>query len=127
RFLRMDSLLAVIMLTDENDCSFKASGQSFMMLENNRAYRASTQCESDPNDACCQTCGTGGPIGTCPEEGGKPLGCSDPQYPLPGDAIENHPDQLNVRCFKQKERFGLDFLYPVERYANALTMRTICP
>ena len=128
-FMRMDSLLAVIMLTDENDCSFKASGQSYMMLENSPAYRASTQCESDPNDACCQTCGAGA-LANCPSEGGKALGCSegDGTYgSLPNDETQPHWDDLNVRCFKQKERFGLDFLYPVERYANALTLRQICP
>jgi hypothetical protein len=36
-------------------------------------------------------------------------------------------DQINLRCFKQKQRFGLDFLYPVERYANALSLAQICP
>src|SRR5690606_27503512 len=126
-FMRMDSLLAVIMLTDENDCSFKASGQSFMMLEQNAAFRSSSQCETDPNDACCQTCGAGA-IANCPNEGGQALGCSENdglyETVTPG---EPDYDQINVRCFKQKERFGLDFLYPVERYANALTMRAICP
>jgi hypothetical protein len=30
-----------------------------------------------------------------------------------------------VRCFDHKRRFGLDFLYPTERYIDALTKRTV--
>jgi hypothetical protein len=34
-------------------------------------------------------------------------------------------DPLNLRCFEQKRRFGIDFLYPVERYVHALTSPTV--
>jgi hypothetical protein len=30
-------------------------------------------------------------------------------------------DAINLRCFDQKRRFGLDFLYPVSRYVEAFT------
>jgi hypothetical protein len=30
-------------------------------------------------------------------------------------------DPINLRCFDQKRRFGVDLLYPVERYVDALT------
>src|SRR5690606_10714195 len=60
---------------------------------------------------------------------GLPLGCDgETNYPpAPNDLTAPHDDQLNMRCYRQKERFGLDFLYPVERYSNALTKQTICP
>jgi hypothetical protein len=34
-------------------------------------------------------------------------------------------DSSNLRCFDQKRRFGIDFLYPVDRYVEALTSPTI--
>jgi hypothetical protein len=30
-------------------------------------------------------------------------------------------DPINLRCFDQKRRFGIDFLYPVSRYVDGLT------
>jgi hypothetical protein len=38
--------------------------------------------------------------------------------------VEDHP---NLRCFQQKRRFGVDYLYPVERYSNALKLPKLCP
>ena len=46
---------------------------------------------------------------------------------LPADpACEAPPftsaeDPINLRCFDQKRRFGIDFLYPIARYVDALT------
>lgn len=34
------------------------------------------------------------------------------------DALE---DSVNLRCFEQKRRFGFDLLYPIDRYASALS------
>lgn len=132
-FLRMDSLLAVIMLTDENDCSFKLAGQQWLASDSvgngtSGTYRGSSQCATDPNDTCCQSCGRG-LVQDCPAGAdGKPLGCEVPTYPAayPGLA-EDAEDQGNLRCFKQKQRFGTDFLLSVERYANALNETQICP
>jgi hypothetical protein len=36
-------------------------------------------------------------------------------------------DHVNLRCFQQKRRFGIDRLYPTERYSNALSLIRICP
>jgi hypothetical protein len=36
-------------------------------------------------------------------------------------------DNLNLRCFDQKRRFGIDFLYPTDRYVNAFSQREIDP
>jgi hypothetical protein len=35
-------------------------------------------------------------------------------------------DGSNLRCFDQKRRFGLDFLYPTQRYVNALANQELC-
>lgn len=140
-FLRMDSLLAVIMLTDENDCSFKLSGQQWLVSDtaggsNTGTFRGSAQCANDPNDPCCQSCGkpaSGSCPGTTITLAGNPFnapsGCETEQtYPLSILGLaEGSEDQGNLRCFKQKMRFGADFLLPVERYANALNEIQICP
>jgi hypothetical protein len=36
-------------------------------------------------------------------------------------------DQVNLRCWQQKRRFGIEFLYPTARYVNALRQKRICP
>ena len=36
-------------------------------------------------------------------------------------ALRSENDSLNLRCFDQKRRFGVDFLYPIERYVEGLT------
>jgi hypothetical protein len=35
-------------------------------------------------------------------------------------------DPSTLRCFHQKQRFGVDFLYPIQRYSNALAQRELC-
>ena len=110
-FLRPDSLLAVVMLADENDCSVIDGGQSFLAVQ---AYsgsqpfhlpRATSACNDDPNSAECKSCGQIDPS-------------TDPQCATGFNELD---DALNLRCYRQKERFGFDFLYPVRRYAYGLT------
>jgi len=121
-FLRPDSVLAIVMLTDENDCSVAdedgmqgwlvgykggVSAQTLWHMP-----RASTGCESSPNDPkVCYPCSQGQPL----------PGCS-------GDAIlPANEDSLNMRCYHQAQRFGVDLLYPVERYVSAITRPTLRP
>lgn len=147
RFLRPDSLLAIVMLTDENDCSFKASGQSWRLSQTfrsdgsggrapSRAYKGSTACATDPNDPCCVSCGTGPAAGCATEMNADGdtvnLGCAEPLYKSADDLAQEgsdapSDDAVNLRCFDHKRRFGVDYLYPVERYSNALLDANICP
>jgi hypothetical protein len=118
-FLRPSSLLAIIMLTDENDCSIKESGTSYLAAQQGdltdptleyHLPRPRAVCATDPNDPCCKSCGSD--PGTCPPD---PT-CGPPVLPL-----SEQEDDSNLRCFDQKRRFGLDFLYPIDRYTNGLT------
>jgi hypothetical protein len=130
-FLRPDSLVAVVMLTDENDCSVKAAGQSWYIAEigaENPMWRASSICETDPNSPCCYSCGAEAPAGCEPD-----INCGDPtslrepgDYYLDDQGRKSVLDQDNLRCFHQKQRFGTDFLYPTSRYSNALTQQELC-
>jgi hypothetical protein len=145
-FLRPDSLVAIVMLTDENDCSFKASGQSWRLSQArsapdmdypngqpNRAFKGSSTCATDPNNQCCHSCGAKAPA-NCPTEvnaAGMTVGqgCMEPRYPAMDDLGDEAPtdDAVNLRCFNHKQRFGVDYLYPVARYSNALLLTDLCP
>ncbi len=64
-FLRPDSVVAILMLSDENDCSIVDAGQGFLVgtLFNNggnpfQMPRSTSTCATDSNSACCRTCGT---------------------------------------------------------------------
>jgi hypothetical protein len=123
-FLRPDSLLAVIILTDENDCSIKEFGQFYFagQLKNGNGTpfhlpRARAECAANPNDPCCLSCGQN--PGTCPAD---PT-CFDANNNV--KALTEMEDQSNLRCYDQKRRFGIDFLYPIDRYTTGLSSVTV--
>lgn len=115
-FLRPDSLVAIIMLSDENDCSVRDDGVGWLVGTGGVSMpRATTACATNPNDPCCRS-------------------CADPARPAPGcpvtaeDAVckaapvwTDREESTALRCFNQKRRFGVDLLYPTSRYVDALT------
>jgi hypothetical protein len=122
-FLRPDSLLAILMLSDENDCSIKEYGQFYLAAQqrspadpNKNFYlpRARQECATNPNDPCCASCGQVTPAG-CPAD---PTCAGTPQ-------LDAKTDDVDLRCWDQKRRFGIDFLYPIDRYVNALTQKLV--
>lgn len=123
-FLRPDSMLVILQLSDENDCSINETGQFFLaaQLRNPgggtpfRMPRARTECATNPNDPCCMSCGQD--PGNCPV---------DPTCKDGGNiaVLSELEDNINLRCFDQKRRFGIDFLYPVDRYVDGLTQTMI--
>lgn len=123
-FLRPDSLVLIAMLTDENDCSIKEYGQFFFAAElkndNSTPFhlpRPRAECAIDPNDPCCKSCGQD--PGSCPVD---PT-CFDANGNI--KALTDAEDGSNLRCFDQKRRFGIDFLYPTPRYSLALQSETV--
>lgn len=137
QFLRPDSLLVIVMLSEENDCSFRAGGQAWRLAQSvtasgafSPAFRGTAACSDPtfgPNHQCCHSCDSESPS-DCPTEADAEgqtvaVGCGAGRL-YPGDGVADHP---NLRCFQQKSRFGVDALYPVERYSNALKLRNICP
>lgn len=118
-FLRRDSLLAIVVLTDENDCSIndEAGGQGWLVgfkggptVNNWRMPRGSKSC-SDPNNTCCRPCSAPAASG-CPDDAAEE--CTTP-------TLDGPSDSMNERCFAQRKRFGVDLLYPVQRYVNGLS------
>jgi hypothetical protein len=121
-FLRPDSALVVITLSDEDDCSINDSdgGQGWLTGYKGGVAtsvlwhmpRARAVCATDPNDACCAPCPA------------VPAGCSaDPVCST--DFLTQNEDSMNLRCFAQQRRFGVDLLYPLKRYATGLTASTV--
>lgn len=119
-FLRPDSAVQVIVVSDENDCSIKQHGYGWTLgtFEIGSNMPPSTSaCESDPNDVCCRSCVMPVPDGCLPNA--ADASCSRAAYTPQEDAF-------NLRCFDQKRRFGIDLLYPPERYAVAFSEPEIC-
>lgn len=118
-FLRPDSAVAIVLLTDENDCSTRAGGQYYLANQgaepNGQIFhlpRARSECAASPSDPCCASCGQLTPEGCPPTE-------ADPSCLLP--PMDGFEDPINLRCFDQKRRFGIEFLYPIERYVRGLS------
>ena len=113
RFLRPDSLVAIILLSDENDCSVAPVADAQRFLAGRTPMPRATQaCADDPYDPCCQPC-DGPPRAGCPPLTADP-NCSRGRY-------EESEDPLGLRCWDPKRRFGKDYRHPVERYIDGLT------
>jgi hypothetical protein len=120
-FLRPDSVVAVVEITDENDCSVIDGTQNFYVItppimENGVRHSAlahgTSACLKNPNDPCCFNCNQAAPAGC-----DSPSTDSECQKGYYAQA----EDPENLRCFHQKQRYGVDFLYPTKRYVDGFT------
>jgi hypothetical protein len=116
-FLRPDSVVSIIMLTDENDCSIQDEGYGWLIARAAPMYRATSAC-SDPNDECCQSCGETTANAGCRAIQADPACAQGPTLP-------QTDDDLNLRCWEQKRRFGFELLYPISRYQDGLTRQLV--
>ena len=135
-FLRPDSLVAVVMLTDEDDSSsdpLSVGGQGWAFGSNQfpgstvfradgkttTAPRAASACQTNPASADCTSCGF---AATCDA---SDAACqklkADPECQKNGGYYGPNEDQLNVRFQRMKERYGIDPQYPIARYTDGFT------
>jgi hypothetical protein len=122
-FLRPDSLVAIVMLSDENDCSIRDDSSGWFVGSQSRMPRSSSQCEVNPNDPCCRSCAaseSNGPPPGCPALSSD-ANCKDVVAPAKFATLPGLNDSPNLRCYDQRRRFGFDLLYETARYVNALT------
>ena len=119
-FLRPDSLLAVVMLTDENDCSILDENDSQGWLVGKRVAmpRGSDACSHPENPniyKCCIPC-------VLLDQGYTQDGCNYANDAAcgAGHSLMGIEDSTNLRCYAQKQRFGIDLLYPWQRYVDGL-------
>jgi hypothetical protein len=119
-FLRPDSSVVVLMLTDENDCSIVDEDYGWLVNRAAPMFRSTSTCHTDPSDACCQSCGEATANAGCP-----PI--DDDSECAKGEFFDAQAgeDDLNLRCYKQKERFGFDLLYPLQRYVSGFGDGTV--
>src|SRR4029078_5868264 len=96
-----------------NDCSIQDAGYGWLISSTKPSFRSTSQCLANPNDKCCQSCGESAANPGCPAIG------SDAEC-AKGMQLAQANDDLNLRCWDQKRRFGFDLLYPTSRYSEAL-------
>jgi hypothetical protein len=65
------------------------------------------ECSTDEYSTDCRHC-----------YGNGAQGCDPLAAPLPNDPV---PDAPNLRCWNQKKRFGVDMLFPLQRYVDGLS------
>lgn len=115
-FLRPDSLVAVLILSDENDCSVVAGGQAYSVFNSQGFFKGASVCATDPGNKCCYSCALDPPSG-CPAD---PACAGKPKY-----NTQAGEDSVNLRCWHEQQKYGFNALYPVARYINAFGQLTI--
>jgi hypothetical protein len=119
-FLRPDSLLAIIVVSDETDTSVKEySFYPLVTATGSPLPNPRSGCNNGPNDPCCVTCGLPAPKG---------MGCLDPDPQCAMGAPPPMPSDPSLRAFgltSHKQRFGAEFYYQPSRYVNALKSPTV--
>ncbi len=119
-FLRPDSLFAIVMLSDENDASLRDVSSYYSVFNKGALPRPSPACAVDPESRCCFSCG----------QNSYPEGCGDAYHDCHEangtvKTLAAPEDPYNLRAWDQKRRFGVDFLQPIQRYADGLSKREI--
>jgi hypothetical protein len=146
-FLRPDSLVAVIMLTDEDDSSadpLSVGGQGWAFMAkkffNSNVYRGnpvqgttaprgSSACDTDPGSDDCTSCGFASQCNVsepaCQKLKQDPNCTESPVDGKSGDGYNGYfapnDDELNVRFHRMKQRYGVDPQYPLKRYVDGFT------
>jgi hypothetical protein len=118
-FLRPDSLLAIVLLSDEDDCSLKeySSYPLFAAPELHLPHPRQDCFTKGPTDPCCASCGQATPNGCAPD----PMCSSSPTY-------TGADESSQLRAFgliSHKERYGIEFFYQPTRYVDALQSQTV--
>lgn len=119
-FLRPDSLVAIVSLSDENDCSTIAGGRHYLSLQDGYAPpRATSACKEDPNGECCGPCVGWSPPPSCTSV------AEDAECAINGGRLTEVEANTNLRCFDQKRRMGVSYLYPPSRYVDAIKSHVV--
>jgi hypothetical protein len=120
--LRPDWLVAVIVLSDENDSevdvrSFGGTAWNFMSTKFNPP-RGTAICATNPGATACTSCafGSNGSDSECQNEGGF--------YTATQDAHSWGYD-LNLRHVHQKQKYGISVQFPIQRYVLGLTSASV--
>jgi hypothetical protein len=114
-FLRPDSLVAIIVLTDENDSEIDVrsfGGEGFLFMDQTYApLRGTAACATTPGSSACTSCGYA--------SAANDPNCMLGNYPkTPG----NDPGfYVNVRHVHMQQKYGIIAQFPLQRYVLGLT------
>jgi hypothetical protein len=134
-FLRPDSLLAIVLITDESDSSLRAEGINWLPWATapGQMKRGFEKCAGVPDDFevaldvaddrlheifICSSCNQ--TLSDSTKDANCALG-----WPSSNPKDHDDVDGMNLRAFHQIQRYGYDFLYPTSRYVDALTKDTV--
>ena len=116
-FLRPDSLVAILVLTDENDSevdvrSFGGTAWNFMSTDF-PPPRGTAVCQTNPLDPGCTSCafGNNNNDSSCMMNGGV----------YPTTARTDWGYDLNLRHVHEKQKYGVSVQFPIQRYVLGLT------
>jgi hypothetical protein len=120
-FLRPDSLVAVIVLTDENDSEIDVrsyAGSAYkLMSADYPPVKGTSACARDPASSECAQCAPGSTDPAC----APPAGGQVPTY----SAHNDWGFDPNLRHVHMKAKYGADPQFPVQRYALGLSSATV--
>ncbi len=116
-FLRPDSLVAIVVLSDENDSevdvrSFGGTAWNFMSSQF-PPPRGTSVCATNPADPGCTSCAFAGNNNdsSCMTNGGT----------YPTSVPTNWGYDLNLRHVHEKQKYGVSVQFPIQRYVLGLT------
>jgi hypothetical protein len=147
-FLRPDSVVAVVMLTDEDDSAMDpmwSDGLGYAYVESTTsgltgfpgstgggAPRGTSSCATTPNDPKCTSCAlqddAGRPVADPNDPACKAMGDPNQTAQCATGCLGYYPsadDNLNVRTARMKERYGIDPQFAMYRYVDGLHARYV--
>ncbi|MGH7440432.1 MAG: hypothetical protein ACRENE_32480 [Polyangiaceae bacterium] len=117
-FLRPDSLVLVVVLSDENDSEIDVralNGQAVAWMNSATPLPRGTSGCSDPSSPACQSCAQGNNAKT------DPACMTSPSYTTDNDWGFN----ANLRHVHMKAKYGVDPQFPIDRYVTGLTSNVV--
>jgi hypothetical protein len=119
-FLRPDSIVAVVVLSDENDSEIDVRSLGgigyFFMRTGFAPPHGTSVCATNPLDPGCRSCAPGSVDPSCVAAGGGVAVYS---------AVNDWGYDPNLRHVHMRQKYGIDPQFPVERYFYGLTSPTI--
>jgi len=124
-FLRPDSAVVIVHISDENDVSLKPAGLNWLPwgYGKGQMMRGWASCKSVPDSFEPETAADFMKLHndyncfSCFEKGDDP-NC---KVPWATDPLNNDVDARNLRGFQMVQRFGYNFLWGRQRYVDGLT------
>ena len=118
-FLRPDSILLIVDVSDENDSEIDVrslGGEGVNWLSASfEPPNGTSACASAPSSSACMSCAQENNSQT------DPACKSKPKY----NAINDWGYNLNLRHVHMKAKYGVDVQFPMGRYVNGLTSATV--